>query len=83
VDESVRWSDLAATVRRHSGAYFEDLAYQDTYRDEKRLGRGKKSLLMTLTLRWREGTLTNQQADAIRDQIVAACRQHHNAELRA
>jgi phenylalanyl-tRNA synthetase beta chain len=83
VDESVCWSDLAATVRRQSGSYFEDLAYKDTYRDEKRLGRGKKSLLMTLTLRWREGTLTNQQADAIRDQIVAACRQHHNAELRA
>ena len=40
-------------------------------------------LLMTLTLRWKEGTLTNQEADRLRDEIVAACRVKHSAELRA
>lgn len=82
VDESVRWADVAATVRANCGPYFEDLQYRDTYRDEKRLGPGKKSLLLSIALRWSEGTMTSQQADQIRDQIVAACREKHGAELR-
>lgn len=83
VDESVRWADIAATVRANSEAYYESLEYQDTYRDPQRLGTGKKSLLMSLTLRWREGTMTNQEADRVRDKIVAVCAKKHGAKLRA
>jgi phenylalanyl-tRNA synthetase beta chain len=83
VDESVRWTDVAATVRANGGPCLERLDYCDTYRDPKRLGEGKKSLLMTITLRWKDGTLTSRQADEIRDRIVAACREKHRAELRA
>ena len=83
VDERVRWADIARTVAAKSRPYFEELQYQDTYRDEKRLGADKKSLLMRLVLRSGEGTMTNQQADELRDQIVAACRREHGAELRA
>ncbi len=83
VDESVRWADVAATVRTNCPDYFESLTYADTYRDPERLGAGKKSLLMTLSLRWPEGTLTNQEADRVRDEIVAACGKAHGAELRA
>ncbi len=82
VDESVRWSDLAATVHEGCGPLFESLEYADTYRDSKRLGPGKKSLLMRLTLRSQDATMTNQQADDLRDRIVAACRERHGAELR-
>ena len=82
VDETVRWAEVAATVRAHCGEHFEDLQYCDTYRDPQRLGADKKSLLMTLALRSKTGTLTNQQADEIRDRIVAACREKHGAELR-
>ncbi|MGD9126439.1 MAG: phenylalanine--tRNA ligase subunit beta [Planctomycetia bacterium] len=82
VDESVCWSDLAATVEANCGEYFESLCYLETYRDEKQLGAGKKSLLMTLVLRWKDGTLTNQEADRVRDEIVAACAKEHGAELR-
>jgi len=83
VAEAVRWADLAETVAAGAGDYFEALDYRDTYRDPQRLGAGKKSLLMTLTLRWKQGTLTNQEADRIRDQIVAACGAKLGAELRA
>jgi len=83
VDEAVRWADVAATVRRSGGPCFESLEYRDTYRDPERLGPDKKSLLLTIALRSSEGTLTSQQADDVRDQIVAACRQTHRAELRA
>jgi len=82
VDEAIRWADVAATVRANCGEYFEDLQYRDTYRDAKRLGETKKSLLLTFALRSKEGTMTNQQADEIRDRIVAACGKEHGAELR-
>jgi phenylalanyl-tRNA synthetase beta chain len=83
VDESVRWADVAQSVQAQAGEYFESLDYRDTYRDPDRLGPGKKSLLMTLTLRWKQGTLTNQKADEIRDQIVAATSKNLGAQLRA
>lgn len=82
VGDGIRWADMAQTVRQAAGVYFESLEYRDTYRDAERLGPGKKSLLMTLTLRWKEGTLTNQQADEIRDGIVAAAAKEHGAQLR-
>ncbi len=82
VDESVRWADVAATVESKCGEFFETLHYLDTYRDDERLGADKKSLLLSIVLRSKEGTMTNQQADQIRDQIVAACAEAHGAELR-
>ncbi len=82
VDEAIRWADVAATVRANCGDDFETLQYCDTYRDAERLGDDKKSLLLTIALRSKEGTMTNQQADEIRDRIVAACGKSHGAELR-
>jgi len=83
VDETVRWADVAETVRANCGKYFETLEYRDTYRDAERLGPDKKSLLLTIVLRSKQGTMTSQQADEIRAEIVAACRAKHGAELRA
>ena len=83
VDESIRWADVATTVKTSGGPCFESLEYRDTYRDPERLGRDKKSLLFSIALRSTEGTLTSQQADAVRDAVVAACRTKHGAELRA
>jgi phenylalanyl-tRNA synthetase beta chain len=82
VDESIRWADVAESVRQQSQPYFEGLQYRDTYRDPERLGGDKKSLLFTVALRGSEGTLTSRQADEVRDRIVAACRERHGAELR-
>ena len=83
VDDAVRWADVAATVAAECGEYLENLAYRETYRDPQRLGPGKKSLVFGFVLRWREGTMTGQQADSIRDRVVEACRRAHGAELRA
>jgi phenylalanyl-tRNA synthetase beta chain len=83
VDEGVRWADLAETVRKHAGEHLEGIAYRETYRDAKQLGAGKKSLLLSITLRSASGTLTGEQADAVRDAIVAACAKQHGAALRA
>jgi len=83
VAESVRWADVAATVHSAAGADLERLVYQDTYRDPQRLGADRKSLLMTLTLRRSDRTLTSIEADAVRDAVVEACVAKHGAQLRS
>jgi len=83
VDEPVRWADVEATVWEAGGPWLESVQYRQTYRDAQRLGEGKKSLLMTLAFRCPDRTLTNPEADQLRDQIVAACERKHGAKLRA
>jgi phenylalanyl-tRNA synthetase beta chain len=81
--EGVHWADVADVVRRSGGTSLEGLEFKEIYRDDALSGAGRKSLLFSLSLRCREATLTNPQADAIRDQIVAACSEKFGASLRA
>jgi len=81
VAEAVRWADLAATARSAAGKGLERLEYLDTYRDEQKDGPGTKRLLFSLTLRPKDRTLTGQEADAVRDAVVAACVAQHRAKL--
>jgi phenylalanyl-tRNA synthetase beta chain len=81
VDESLRWADLESTVWQSGGDWLEDVAYQDIYRDTQRDGDGKKRLLLSIVLRSATETLTNEEADRIRDGIVAQCGQRHGARL--
>ncbi|HZZ28060.1 MAG TPA: phenylalanine--tRNA ligase subunit beta [Pirellulales bacterium] len=83
VDDYVRWADMLATIRSAARSALETVEYRDTYRDPQRLGPGKKSQLLTITLRRQDGTLTNTEADSVRDEIVAACASTHGASLRA
>jgi phenylalanyl-tRNA synthetase beta chain len=83
VAESVLWADVAQTVRTAAAPYAEEVRFQDVYRDANRLGADKKSLLLTLTLRSRETTLTGDEADKVCARVVAACQKDHAAELRA
>jgi phenylalanyl-tRNA synthetase beta chain len=81
VDEQLRWSDLASTVRDSAGKFLEAIEYQETYRNEERDGSGKKRLLLSVVFRSATGTLTNEEVDQIRDRIVAACFEAHGAKL--
>jgi len=81
VDEALRWADLAETIWKSGSSCLESVAYQDTYRDPQRDGEGKKRLLFSITLRSPATTLTNEEADGIRDQIITACGQAHRAKL--
>lgn len=82
VDEKVRWAEVAAVAAEQCGPFAEEVLYRDTYRDAQRLGPEKKSLLFSVVLRSREATLTNQQADEIRQRIVDACGRRFGAALR-
>jgi len=81
VDESVRWAALAETVRGSAGDPLESVRYQETYRDPQKDGLGKKRLLFSITLRSDERTLTNEEADQIRENVVGACQKDHGAVL--
>ncbi|MGI9458034.1 MAG: phenylalanine--tRNA ligase subunit beta [Aeoliella sp.] len=81
-DESVRWADVEQIVHREGGELVESLKFLETYRDTQRLGEGKKSLVWSVTLRSAEGTLTGEQADAVRDRMAAKLRKDLGGELR-
>jgi phenylalanyl-tRNA synthetase beta chain len=81
MDESVRWSGLAATVRQAAGSILESLEYRETYRDPQKDGPAKKRILFTFSVRSPERTLTSDEADRVRDAIVSACAQQHGAKL--
>jgi phenylalanyl-tRNA synthetase beta chain len=83
VPESVRWAAAEQLVRTAGGEWLEAIEYRETYRDPKRLGEGRKSLLFSIQLRSATGTLTNEQADATRDRIVGLLAEQLGAELRA
>lgn len=82
VDNTIRWSALAASAREAAGSLLESLDYRETYRGQQ-VPPGKKRVLFSLSLRSPTATLTNQQADEVRDRIVAACRRQLGAELSA
>ncbi len=81
VAESVRWSDLAATVRAAAGPSLERLEYLDIYRDSQKDGPDAKRLHFSFTFRAADRTLTGPEADSLRDSIVAACQEQHGAKL--
>jgi phenylalanyl-tRNA synthetase beta chain len=83
VDESLQWADLLNTVRSAAGPELDLVAYRETYRDPQKDGSDKKRLLFSITLRSLERTLTGEEADGIRDRIVAACADRHAAKLLA
>jgi len=82
-DESIRWADVEKIVRTGGGELLESLAFQEIYRDADRLGADKKSLLLSILLRSATGTMTNEQADEVRDRIVKALGKELGGELRA
>ena len=72
LQETVRWNELAQVVNQAGGQFLESLQYQETYRDPERDGEGTKRILFSLTLRSHERTLTGEDADQIRDDVVQA-----------
>ncbi|MCH2115862.1 MAG: phenylalanine--tRNA ligase subunit beta [Pirellulales bacterium] len=84
VEEGVRWADIRRIVLAHGANVVESIEFQDdSYRDPDQLGQGKKSVLFSIGLRSASDTLTNERADAVRSEIVAALGQELGGQLRA
>jgi phenylalanyl-tRNA synthetase beta chain len=84
VDEAVRWSDVAATVKSAGGELLASFGLNgEPFRDDKKIGPGKKSFVISLRFQSRDRTLTGVEVDKEVETIMAICRVKHGAALRA
>ena len=79
--DEIRWSDLECTVRDTGSELLESVDYRETFRNQEKDGPGKKRVLMSVTLRSPSETLTGEKVDEVSNQIIAACKEKHHADL--
>lgn len=82
VDEAVPWAELELAIRGAAGDLLERCRVGQVWRDAERLGAGRKSLVVSLSLRSRVGTLTGDEAGRVVNEVVAACGHRCGATLR-
>ena len=79
--ESVRWSEMENVVRAVVGDDLANLAYRETYRDEKKDGKDRKRVLMSVELQRHDSTLSGDQVDALIQKVIGACKKDLGADL--
>lgn len=83
VEESIAWAAIEKTANAAGGDLVEQIAFtDDSFRDSKQLGEGKKSVVFRVQLRSHEGTLTSEQADSVIERIVTALKSELGGTLR-
>jgi phenylalanyl-tRNA synthetase beta chain len=82
VDEDVPAAAILAAIRAAAGSELRSVAPFDEYRGEQ-IGAGKRSLAFRVAFGSAERTLTDEDAAALRGQIVEALAAQFGAELRA
>ena len=81
VEESVPASKVQAVIEEAGGKLLQDIRLFDLYRGEQ-VGTGKKSLAYGLTIQADDRTLTEKDANKIRDKIVRQLNAQLGATLR-
>ncbi len=81
VAESVRWSEMENVVRAAVGSELASVTYRETYRDEKKDGKNRKRVLMSVELQRHDATLSGEQADELVGKVIGACSKKLSAEL--
>ena len=82
VDEDIEAARLEDIIRRAGRPEVESVRLFDVYRGEQ-VPEGKKSLAYALNLRSHERTLTDDDADAVRERILNALAERTGAQLRS
>jgi phenylalanyl-tRNA synthetase beta chain len=82
VPEEVEVGDLVAAAREAAGDELREMQPFDVYRGEQ-VGEGRKSVAFAVSFQSPERTLTDEDAAALRDRIVAALAERFGAELRS
>ncbi len=81
VSEDVEAGALLAVALEAGGSELHEARIFDVYRGEQ-VGEGRKSVALHLAFQAPDRTLTDDEAAAVRDRIVAALRDRFHAELR-
>jgi len=82
VDETVAAGDLAALAREAAGEELREIKVFDVYRGDQ-VGPGRKSVAFALVFQSAERTLTEEEAQALREKVVAAAAKRFGATLRS
>jgi phenylalanyl-tRNA synthetase beta chain len=81
-DEAHAAARIAEAIAAAGGEHLRAVRPFDLYRDEKRLGAGKKSLAFSLEFRAADRTLTDDEVDAAMAAIIAHLQAAMAAEVR-
>ena len=81
VASEVAAAEVLAVIHEAGGPLLAEADVFDTYRGEQ-VGEGRQSVAVHLQFRAADRTLTDAEADAVRETIVAALRERLNGELR-
>ena len=82
VDEAVTHEMLVQRMKSAGGKLLDTVELFDVYRDEKRLGAGKKSMAYKLVYRAADRTLTSQEVDKAHNKLVQKVCGATGAEIR-
>ena len=73
---------MIATARTAGGDLLSEIEVFDVFADTERLGADRVSIALRLAFQAEDRTLTEDEASAVRETIVAALAASHGAELR-
>jgi phenylalanyl-tRNA synthetase beta chain len=82
VPEELEAGELTDAVREAAGPDLRELEVFDVYRGDQ-VGEGKKSIALRVAFQSPERTLSDEDAAALRKQIVAELHRRFGAELRS
>lgn len=82
VDEAVTHERLVQCMSSAGGKLLEKAELFDVYRDEERVGTGKKSMAYALTYRAEDRTLTSEEVEKAHDRLVKKVSAATGAEVR-
>lgn len=82
VDEGVTHEKMCQVMTSAGGKLLEDVRLFDVYRDEERVGAGKKSMAYALTYRAADRTLTSEEVEKAHERLVKKVCGATGAEVR-
>ncbi len=82
VPDSVDAATIVATARGAGGELLQTVEVFDVFADAERIGEGRCSIALRLVFQATDRTLTDEEAAAAREQIIAALAASCSAELR-
>lgn len=83
VDEDVTYETVVQRIQSAGGKLLSQVHLFDVYRDEKRLGAGKKSMAFNLVYRSLDHTLTSKEVEKAHEKLVAKVCKATGGEVRA
>lgn len=83
VDESVTAQQVTQAITSAGGNLLDTVQLFDVYRDDERVGAGKKSLAFSLAYRAADKTLTSEEVDKAHDRLVKKVCNATGGEVRA